>query len=589
MKATPHELCIAEKVTLPVEFLSLRNVLFGGSGAGKTTFGRVIFEEANKLGVPCGVIDLKADWWGLKSSADGKADGIPVIIFGGEHADVPIDENGGAELAEIVAELRQPFIVDLEELSKAKQLKFLAPFFDRLYDKNRHPLKLICDEADRYIPQRIITKDPNAAICLGAGEDIAKRGRKHGIFPMFISQRNADLNKSVTELCDVATVFRTSGPNDQRAVEDWFHAKGNLITPDQRETVMTRISGLENGEAIICSAHPHLKLFLEVHLRLPVTFDSSATPAIGQELIQPKKLAQTDLTALSERMRATIQKAKENSPDELKRRIRELEKQLVNPKVEIRPAEVIKEVPVLTDDDRARLKKGVDACDVVVASFEKLQAKTAESIADMRRFFEPLRENLISMPAGRGLRDLAGRNAIRRPAPAGVAKPVKIPDHRHPEFGRGASEPNHSNGKLTGTQQAILGMVLMLGIRGLTPNREMIARWLDIHPNGGRYGTDLKALRESGYLDDCQLTDEGVEDAESLDTGIDALKSVLSGTQRAIVEVLEDGSTHDRETLAAVLGLHPNGGRYGTDLKRLRTMGVIPDRGEIKLTEAATK
>jgi DNA helicase HerA-like ATPase len=66
---------------------------------------------------------------------------------------------------------------------------------------------LLCDEADRYIPQRILFKDPNASLCLGAGEDIAKRGRKHGIFPVFISQRNADLNKSVTELCDTAIVF----------------------------------------------------------------------------------------------------------------------------------------------------------------------------------------------------------------------------------------------------------------------------------------------------------------------------------------------------------------------------------------------
>jgi len=102
--------------------------------------------------------------------------------------------------------------------------------------------------------------------CLGAGEDIAKRGRKHGIFPVFISQRNADLNKAVTELCDVAIVFRPAGPNDQKAVNDWFRAKGNVITEAQHQEVMQDIAGLQNGQAFICSAHPHFKLFKKLQM-----------------------------------------------------------------------------------------------------------------------------------------------------------------------------------------------------------------------------------------------------------------------------------------------------------------------------------
>jgi len=86
---------------LPLKFLS-------------TSFGRVLFEEATAAGVVCGAIDLKGDF---KSTANGQGDGIPIVIFGGEHQDVPLDENGGTSLAEIVVELRQPFVVDLEQLS----------------------------------------------------------------------------------------------------------------------------------------------------------------------------------------------------------------------------------------------------------------------------------------------------------------------------------------------------------------------------------------------------------------------------------------------------------------------------------------
>jgi len=35
----------------------------------------------------------------------------------------------------------------------------------------------------------------------------------------------------------------------------------------------------------------------------------------------------------------------------------------------------------------------------------------------------------------------------------------------------------------------------------------------------------------------------------------------------------------------AILGLHPNGGSYGTNLGRLRTMGIITARGPITITD----
>jgi hypothetical protein len=336
---------------LPLKFLSLRKVVFGGSGSGKTSFGRVLFEEATAAGVLCGAIDLKGDFWGLKSTADGQGDGIPIVIFGGEHQDVPLDENGGASLAEIVVELRQPFIVDLEQLSKGKQLRFLGAFFERLYDRNREPLVLFCDEADRYAPQKPMS--PEANICLGAAEDVAKRGRKHGIFPVFITQRNASLNKGVSELCDVAIVFRTPGPRDQEAVEDWF---GTKATREQRDEVMEKLAGLATGTAVLCSAHPDMKLFATVAIRQPSTFDSSATPEIGQRRIEPKRLAKPDLDKIQTRMAATIARTKAEDPRALRARIAELEREVQASALRRAPAptEQRVEVPVLTD---ARVKR----------------------------------------------------------------------------------------------------------------------------------------------------------------------------------------------------------------------------------------
>ena len=48
------------------------------------------------------VVDPLGVWWGLRSSADGITPGFPVIVFGGRHADVPLDEGMGAALGRVV-------------------------------------------------------------------------------------------------------------------------------------------------------------------------------------------------------------------------------------------------------------------------------------------------------------------------------------------------------------------------------------------------------------------------------------------------------------------------------------------------------
>ncbi len=349
---------LSDNLKLHLKYLQHRTVFLGGSGAGKTAGGRRLFEQATEAGVLCGAIDLKADWWGLKSTADGKGPGIPVVILGGEHQDLPLDPDGGAVTADILCDLRQPFVLDLEQFSRTKQIRFLGAFLDRLYDRNRDPLVLFLDEADRYAPQKPMS--PEANLSLGAAEDLVKRGRKHGIFPVVITQRNASLNKNVSELCEIAWIFRTTGPHDQDAVRDWLSVNA---TKEQRDDVMGRLSGLPTGTAILCCAHPQLKIFQTVPLTLPTTFDSSATPEIGRRRIEPKQLATPDLAQLRSRMAATIEKAKAEDPRELRKTVAhlqqdnrkltaELEKKKA-PKIETKT----KNVPVLTAKEGRHLER----------------------------------------------------------------------------------------------------------------------------------------------------------------------------------------------------------------------------------------
>lgn len=489
------QLHISSDLSVPIAFASLRKVVYGGSGAGKTSFGRVIFEELTAAKVPCGVIDLKADWWGLKSSADGKSEGLPVIIFGGDHQDVPIHEDGGAQLAEIVAELRQSFIIDLERFSKGKQLKFLAAFFDRLYDVNREALALLCDESDRYLAQKIFAQEGGAIACLSAGQDIAKRGRKHGIFPMFISQRNADLNKSVTELCEVAVVFRTSGPNDQSAVNDWFEAKGNLVTAEQRLTVMESIAGLEDGQAIVCSAHPHLKLFKKVRMRLPKTFDSSATPEIGKSLTQPKKLAKTDLAALNDRMKVAIEKSKENDPQELKKTINQLKKDLhsMEGRIQVQaPPLPAREVHIVTKEDQELLKMVLENCHIA----ETQACNLTRSINDLKGECGRISARLETIQKS------PFKQPVSKPYPQGVIAHAR-------QTGKTQALVQEVNGELGKAERSILQALANCEGRGTIKKIAILARYT---ASGGSFKNSIGKLRSMGIVnkgDPVEVTEEG--------------------------------------------------------------------------------
>lgn len=144
------KLHISDDLKLPVDWITLATVVYGARGSGKTSFGRVAAEEATKAGQRFCAIDLKGDWYGLKSSANGKGDGIPVVVFGGEHADVPLEPDAGKFIGETIAKMGQSSILDFELLSKGKQIRFLGDFFEALYHHNREPLLVLADEAQRY-------------------------------------------------------------------------------------------------------------------------------------------------------------------------------------------------------------------------------------------------------------------------------------------------------------------------------------------------------------------------------------------------------------------------------------------------------
>ncbi len=144
---------IGKNFTLPLEAVTQTFSILAKRGVGKTYTGCVMVEEMLSAGQQVVVVDPVGVWWGLRSSADGKSAGFPIVVFGGEHADVPLEENSGEVIAGAIIENGFSAILDLSLLRKGAQVRFMTAFAEALYRLNRKPLHLAVDEADAFCPQ----------------------------------------------------------------------------------------------------------------------------------------------------------------------------------------------------------------------------------------------------------------------------------------------------------------------------------------------------------------------------------------------------------------------------------------------------
>jgi hypothetical protein len=341
---------IAQGLRLPAEAVTETFAILAKRGMGKTYTASVLAEELLGAGLQTVIADPIGVWWGLRSSADGKSAGLPIAVFGGDHADVPLEATGGKLVADLVVDERLSCVLDLSLLRKGEQAQFMTAFAETLYHRNRAPLMLILDEADAFAPQKPMRGTERL---LGAIEDLVRRGRARGIGVTLVTQRSAVLNKDVLTQAEVLVTLRTIAPQDREAIDAWVKVHG---TPEQREQLMASLPSLPIGEAWFWSPG-WLDVFQRVQIRRRRTFDSSATPKAGQTQTAPKTVADVDLQAITKAMAATIEKAKADDPRELRRRIHELERKVADqasdipqaiPEPEVRIERV--EVPVLNGE-----------------------------------------------------------------------------------------------------------------------------------------------------------------------------------------------------------------------------------------------
>jgi uncharacterized protein len=106
----------------------------------------------------------------------------------------------------------------------------------------RHPIALMCDEAHLYIPERT-TADTADAVSVEIFERIAKEGRKYGIGLVVISQRPAEVNRTVLSQCSNVIAMRLTNGDDQAVIK--------RLLPDSLGSFGDLLPVLDTGEALV--------------------------------------------------------------------------------------------------------------------------------------------------------------------------------------------------------------------------------------------------------------------------------------------------------------------------------------------------
>lgn len=313
------KLKIADNLTLPLDFVTERIAFLARTGAGKSGGMRVLAEEMIEAGQFVVQLDLRAgDAWGIRGSGIGP--GYPVLVMGGEHAQVPLQPTAGKVVADFLVRDRVNTVIDISDFTKADATRFVTAFAERFYTVNRDVVHLFIDEIDVVAGERFF--DPH---CLESIQYLQTKGRKRGIGVTISTQRTAIVNKTVLSQAGTLIAMQATAPRDLKAVREYLEYVAEKEIVDQ---IIGELPTLKQREAFVYSpqfigGEPRRITFNSFR-----TFDSMRTPRPGEVRQKPKKLADIDLSAVQRDMAETIERAKAEDPNELRKKITDLQQQL---------------------------------------------------------------------------------------------------------------------------------------------------------------------------------------------------------------------------------------------------------------------
>ncbi|WP_257297757.1 DUF87 domain-containing protein [Haloarchaeobius sp. FL176] len=249
-------------VAVPVvELLTGRGFVTGKSGSGKSNSASVIAEELLEAGFPLLIVDTDGEYYGLKEEYE--------LLHAGadEECDIQIAPEHAERMANLALEENVPIILDVSGyLDEDEANELILETAKHLFAKEKKlkkPFLLVVEEVHEYIPE-------------GGGMDetgkmlikIGKRGRKHGLGIVGISQRPADVKKDFITQANWMVWHRLTWENDTNVV-------GRILGNEFEE----RVTDLDAGQAFMMSDWAEQEV-QTVQFRRKRTFDAGATPGL---------------------------------------------------------------------------------------------------------------------------------------------------------------------------------------------------------------------------------------------------------------------------------------------------------------------
>lgn len=589
---------ISRDLTLPIDAVTETFAILAKRRAGKSNAAVVMAEEMFDNNLPWVAVDPKGDWWGIRAA--GSSPGLSVVVFGGRQGDVPLEPGSGRLVADLIAKQHLTCVLDVSVMSRTDQRRFLTDFADQLYQENTEPLHVFAEEADRYIPQMVRSAD---APMVGAWEQLVKLGGFRGIGVTLVTQRSASLNNDVLTQIETLIAMRTPAAADRRQILSWVedHASG--------AGAVAELPSLENGEAWVFSPQ-WLKTLTKIKFRRRRTFDSGATPTVGVQSRRPAGLAKVDLGEIKKAMAAVIERAEADDPAALRRRIRELEKQLAQKQPAGGPKTVVEtvveqvEVPVLPAETLDRLEAAVQALDKRTADLQAPLAAALDAASEARSQVRTAEETL---KASRGRQNGSERPSKSVRSHRGEAAKPRSDAAQSPRPANSRPRPApsttvESNGQAVppARQRLLDGLATLESIGLEAPNRSQVALWVGVSPKSSGYANNLGALRTSGLIDypagaRVSLTaagralaaePEAIADDQELHARIRAL---ISPARWRLLEPLIDvyPEALAKDDLAAAAGVSALSSGFANNLGAMRTLGLIeyPQPGTVAATD----
>ncbi|AQL41224.1 ATPase [Halorientalis sp. IM1011] len=304
-----------QAVDLPVvEVLTGRGFVTGKSGSGKSNSASVIAENLLDAGFGILIVDIDGEYYGLKEEYE-------ILHVGAdEECDIQVTTEHAGKIASLALEQNVPIILDVSSfLDEDEAETLLTEVSKQLFAKEKklkQPFLMLVEEVHEWIPEKGSVTEAGKMLI-----KIAKRGRKHGLGMVGISQRPADVKKDFITQCDWLVWHRLTWNNDTKVVS-------RILGNEYAEAV----EDLDDGEAFMMNDWTERVQRVQFHRKK--TFDAGATPGLEDVDRPDLKSVSSDLVSeleeISEEKERTEDRIKElrEQLDEKNSRIAELEKEL---------------------------------------------------------------------------------------------------------------------------------------------------------------------------------------------------------------------------------------------------------------------